>query len=228
LSFDNVSAGNTYGVIHDVFQEELVVNSQNVLSVDSFSLGITYEYDVLWLSFRSTLWMWALATVGCAIAVVWSRPKAAVPIVVPEAGAAVSSEEIKSFVDVYERRRKTIPKLKSLKTRAQKGKISRRRYKVQRKTLETRLKTFSRKVTDFEEKMRVAGGRYRDLIRRLEVAETEINEVEANIRSIQVRHRRGELSLGAYRKLLSEYEQRKDKAQTTINEILIRLREEIH
>jgi hypothetical protein len=64
-------------------------------------------------------------------------------------------------------------------------------------------------------------------MRQLEIAETEINEVEANIKSIEARHSRGELSLEAHRKLLSDYQRRKEGAGTTINGILLRLREEI-
>lgn len=227
LSFENAASVGVYSVTKDVFREALTIERQGVSSLSSFSIGIMYEYDVLWLSFRPTLWMWALAIVGCAVAVVWKRPKAPIPVTAPKVAVGVSSEEIRSFVDAYERKRKLLPKLRSLKTSARKGKISRRRYKVRRKTLETRLKTLSRDLADLEKKLRAAGGRYRDLMRRLEVAETEINEVEANIGSIEARQRRGELSLGAYRKLLSDYEKRREKAEATIDEILIRLREEI-
>ena len=228
LSFENFSVVDSYGVARDVFQEKLTINKQDVFSLDSFSIGITYEYNLLWLSFRPTLWIWALATVGCAIAVVWKRPKAPIPVTVPKVAVRLRSKDVKSFVDAYERKRKIVLEMESLKTRARKGKIPRRRYKVQRKTLETRLNTLSRNLTDLKEKMQAAGGRYRDLMSRLEVAETEISEVEANIESIEARHRRGELSLGAYRKLRVDYERTKDKAETTINEILIRLREETH
>jgi hypothetical protein len=228
LSFENASVVDSYSVTRDVFQEKSTITGQGVFSLDSFSIGITYEYDLLWLSFRPTLWIWALATVGCAIAVVWKRPKAPIPATVPKVAVRLRSKDVKSFVDAYERKRKIVLEMESLKTRARKGKIPRRRYKVQRKTLETRLNTLSRNLTDLKEKMQAAGGRYRDLMSRLEVAETEISEVEANIESIEARHRRGELSLGAYHKLRVDYERTKDKAETTINEILIRLREEIH
>ncbi|MCW3993809.1 MAG: hypothetical protein NWE85_04505 [Candidatus Bathyarchaeota archaeon] len=228
LSFENASVAGSYSVTRDVFQEMLTVNREGVFWLDSFSVGITYEYDFLWLSFRPTLWMWALATVGCAIAVVWKRPKAPISVTVPKVAIGVRSRDIKSFVDTYEKKRRIVLEIESLKTRVRKGKIPRRRYKVRRRTLETRLNTLSRSLTDLKEKLRAAGGRYRDLMRRLEVAETEISGVEANIESIEARHRRGELSLGAYRKLLADYERRKDKAETAIDEILIRLREEIH
>jgi len=227
LSFENVSISGSYSITRDVFQERLTINRQGVFSLDSFSVGITYEYGLLWLSFRPTLWMWALATVGCAVVVVWKRPKAAISVTVPKIAVGVRSRDIKSFVDAYEKKRKITLEFESLKIRVRRGKVPRSRYKVRRRTLETQLNALSRSLTDLKEKLRAAGGRYRDLMRRLEVAETEISGVEANIESIETRHRRGELSLGAYRKLLADCEGRKDKAETTINEILMRLREEI-
>jgi hypothetical protein len=225
LSFENVSVAGSYSITRDVFQERLTINRKGVFSLDSFSVGMTYEYDLLWLSFRPTLWMWALATVGCAIAVVWKRPKAAISVTVPKVAVGVRSRDIKSFVDAYEKKKKITLEIESLKIRVGRGKVPRRRYKVRRRTLGTQLDALSRSLTDLKEKLRAAGGRYRDLMRRLEVAETEISGVEANIESIETRHRRGELSLGAYRKLLADYERRKDKAETAINEILVRLRE---
>lgn len=228
LSFENVSVASSYSITRGVFQERLTIDRQGVFSLDSFSVGITYEYDLLWLSFRPTLWMWALATVGCAIAVVWKRPKAAISVTAPKVAVGVRSRDIRSFVDAYEKKRRIVLEFESLKIRVRKGKVTRRRYKVRRRTLETQLNALSRSLTDFKEKLRASGGRYRDLMRRLEVAETEISGVETNIESIEARHRRGELSLGAYRKLLADYERRRDKAETTINEILIRLREETH
>lgn len=228
LSFENASVAGSYSITRDVFQEMLTIKKRGVFWLDSFSIGITYEYDLLWLSFRPTLWMWALATVGCAIAVVWKRPKAAISVAVPKVAVGVRSRDIRSFVDAYEKKRRIVLEFESLRIRVRRGKVPRRRYKVRRRTLETRLNVLSRSLTDLKEKLRAAGGRYRDLMRRLEVAETEISGVEANIESIEARHRRGELSLGAYRKLLADYERRKDKAETTIDEILIRLREETH
>jgi hypothetical protein len=65
------------------------------------------------------------------------------------------------------------------------------------------------------------------LIRQLDVAETELVEVEADTRNSEVRHRRGELPLEAYKKSLADYQRRKEKAETTINGILLRLREEL-
>jgi hypothetical protein len=232
-SFETTLTGSAYNVARGVFQETLTIDRrdisylENVLPSENV-LRIVYEYNLLWLSFRSTLWMWALVIVGCTVAIVWKRPKAPERVSVPIVGMRLRPEYIKSFIDAHEEKKKIIFDIESLENRVRKGKIPRRRYKVQRKTLETRLSTLSRNLTEFKEKMRAAGGQYVELMQQLEIAETEINEVEANIKSIESRHSRGELSLEAHRKLLSDYQRRKERADTTINGILLRLREEIH
>ncbi|MEM3596574.1 MAG: hypothetical protein QXJ53_00360 [Candidatus Bathyarchaeia archaeon] len=212
-----------------VFQETLTINLDHASYLEGTIppvkvLYIGYEYNPLWLAFRPTLWIWALALAGCAVTVVWRRPKAA-PVQVAVA-AKLQPEYVKSFVRLYEEKRKIRFELDTLETRVRKGKISRRRYKVQKRTFEMRLNALDRSLAEFKERMRRAGGLYADLMRQLEIAETEINEAEANIRSIEARHSQGTLSLEAYRKLLADYQQRKEKAQMSINGILLRLREE--
>ena len=228
-AFESTFADNNE-VSRDVFQEALTVNIEGASYLESALpsekiLQVSYEYNPLWLAFRPTLWMWAFALVGCTVAFVWKRPKAA-PVHVEVLGAKLQPEYVKSFVRMYEEKRKILFELDSLETRVRKGRIPRRRYKVQRRTFEMRLNALERNLAELKDRMRKAGGLYADLMRQLEIAETEINEAETNIKSIEVRHSQGTLSLEAYRKLLADYQQRKDKAQTTINGILLRLREE--
>jgi len=232
-SFETTLTGSAYNIARGVFQETVTINRRDISYLENILpsenvLHIAYEYNSLWLSFRPTLWMWALAIVGCAVAIVWKRPKSPAEVTVTIIEMRLRPEYIRSFIDAYEEKKKIIFEMESLENRVRKGKIPRRRYKVQRKTLETRLNTLSRNLTESKEKMRAAGGQYAELMKQLEIAETEINEVEANIRSIEARHSRGELSLEAYRKLLTDYQRRKERANTTINGILLRLREEIH
>jgi hypothetical protein len=233
LTPENILIGSSCYISRSAFQETVTTDKQGVTYLESVLpsenvLRIVYEFNPLWLAFRPTLIMWALAVFGLTVVVVWRRPKAAVRVAAPLPAAAVRlrPEYIKSFVNAYDEKRKIVSDLESLETRVRKGKIPRRRYKVQRKTLETRLNSLSKSLAEYKERMRATGGLYADLMRQLEVAETEINEVEASSRSIEARHSRGELSLEAYRKLLADYQRRKEKAETTINGILLRLREE--
>lgn len=224
---ENASANGSYSITRDIFRETITIKKLGVISLESFSLEIAYQYNLLWSSFRPTLWMWTLALVGCIVAAVWKRPQVPFRIPIPRITVRASPEQIRTFVSAYEDRRKGLLDIEALETRVRKGRIPRRRYKVRRKTLETRLNALSGKLTDLKEKLRASGGLYRDLMRQLEIAETEIKGIQANIKTIETRHRTGELSLGAYRKLLADYKRRKDKSETIVDGVLVRLREEI-
>jgi hypothetical protein len=228
VSLEDTLVGDTFSLSRDVYQETATITKGNVISLDSFNAEILYNYNPLWLSFRPTMWVWALAIVGCTVAVVWKRPKAAVARVpAPAAVVKIGAEYLKSFVDSYGEKMKIALELDSLEVRVSKGRIPRRRYKVLRKTLETRLGTLDRDLAESKDRLRGAGGKYSDLMRQLEISEAEINEAETNVKSIEARHAGGELSLEAYRKLQSDYQRRKDGAESTIKGILLRLREEI-
>ncbi|MEM3695988.1 MAG: hypothetical protein QXQ94_00585 [Candidatus Bathyarchaeia archaeon] len=234
LTSENVLTVGSCYLSRSIFQETITINKEKVTYLESVLplqnvLRIAYEFNPLWLAFRPTLMIWALAVFGVTVGALWKKSKAAavrVAAPVPAAAVRLRPEYIKSFVSAYEEKRKITLELETLETRVRKGKIPRRRYKVLRKTLETRLNSLSKSLAEYKERLRAAGGLYADLMRQLEVAETEINEVEASSRSIEARHSRGELSLEAYRKLFADYQRRKERAETTINGILLRLREE--
>jgi uncharacterized protein YlxW (UPF0749 family) len=223
-----------YSITRSAFQESLTINLAQIGPFEQFLTyrnipQVTYTYDPLWLAFRPTLWIWAISIAGCFVVFFWKRPKApekevpTMPVTVT--AARLRPEDTRSFVNAYEEKRKMTLDIESLENKVAKGKIPRRRYKVQRKILETRLNSLNRTIAETKVKMRGAG-QYADFIRQLEGAETEINEIEAQTRSIEARHNRGDLSLEEYRKLLTDYQRRKDKANTAIDGILLRLREE--
>ena len=230
--FKNTLIDSTYDLTKNVFQETVAISRgdvsylENVLPSEN-AVQFTYGYNPLWSSFRPTLWMWTLAIVGCAIVLVWKRPKPPTVEAVSTAAVMLRLDDVKSFVNLYEEKMKITVESESLEAMVRKGRLPRRRYKVRKKTLEIRLSTLSRSLTELKEKMRTAGGKYADLMRQLEIAETETNEAEAGIKSIEARHSRGEISLETYRKLLTDYERRKEKAEASTNGILLRLREEI-
>jgi hypothetical protein len=219
----------------EIFQETLSITREGVSYVDyeAYSedvLQVTYYYNPLWLSFRPTMWVWVLAIIGVVVIAVWRRPRVAAParIVTSKVSAGLTPDDVRSFTDAYEEKNRLASELKSLDARAQKGRIPRRQYKVQRKTLEVRSEGLSKNISGLKATFRSAGGVYADLMRQLDYAETEMVEVETNIQTIEKRRTRGELSLEAYKKMLADYQRRKEKAETTINGILLRLREELH
>jgi hypothetical protein len=220
---------DVYSIERSAFQETITVNKQKIMALDNFTFRFTYDYNPLWSSFRPSLWAWTLSVIGCVVAAVaWKMPKKPSRVSVPAVSVKLQPEHLKAFVEAYEEKKKITLEMESLEARVQKGRIPRRRYKVRTKMLEARLNTLSRSLAEFKEKTRAAGGQYQSLMQQLEIAEAQINEAESNVKSIQSRHNRGELSLEAYRRLLADYHHRRENAETTINGILLRLREETH
>jgi len=211
-----------HSVEKNVFQETVTFAFFNITPFHDLNFDLKYRYSVFWSSFRPTLWMGVLVIIACAIAFLWRAPKPpAVPMV------PVPPEDLRSFVKGYEGKTRILSELESMGQRVRKGRIPRRRYKVRKKMLEGRLSTLSRDLSDLREKIRAAGSKYANIMRQIEVAETMLEGVETDIRRVEARYRRGEISKGAYGRLLEEYNRRRERAKTTIDGVLLRLREEI-
>lgn len=223
---ESALAGFVQTMSRNVFQESITLRKTDVIATDTLHIELKYQYNPLWLSFRPTVWIWVLSVLACvAVSVAWRRPSAQAQIPAPTGIVRLRSEHLRSFADAYEEKRKIETEMESMEERVQKGRIPRRRYKVRKRMLETRLSTLDRNLEEYKVRIRAAGGQYLNLMRQLEVAETEIDEVEASVKSIEARYNRGEITLETYRKMLGDYERRKENAETKIDEILLTLRE---
>jgi len=205
----------------DVFRETLSLSLSNITWLQDEPWSFTYSYTVLWGSFRPTLWATAAVIIGSMVAFTWQRPKAPIPVSM----VLVPRKTLNDFVETYEGRKKALSELDQIKRRVGKGKVSRRRYKIMKTTLDNRLSTLSKRLTDLRQKIMSGGVKYADIMRQLEVAETELDNIEADINRIEVRFKRGEISAQTYRQLLEDDLRRKEKAKVAIDGLLLRLRE---
>ena len=206
----------------NVFQEVATFVFLNATPFHDLNFDLTYSQLVFWVSFRPTLWIGVLAAVIAVIALFWRAPKVPHVPTIP-----VPPKDIRKFVDTYEKKMRRLRELESIEKHALKGKISRRQYKVRKRAIENRISVTSRNLANLREKLSVASQKYADMMRQVEVAETRLMGAETDIRRLETRYRHGEISKEAYRKLLSEYNRRRDGAKTTIDGVLLRLREEI-
>jgi hypothetical protein len=204
------------------FQEVVTFVFLNATPFHDLNFDLTYSQLVFWASFRPTLWIGVLAAVVAAIALFWRAPRVPRVPTLP-----VPPKDIRRFVNIYEKKTGRLRELESIEKQALKGKISRRQYRVRKRTLENRISVASRDLAGLREKMSATGPRYADMMRQIEVAETRLMGVETDIRRLETRYRHGEISKPAYRRLLNEYNRRRDGAKTTIDGVLLRLREEI-
>lgn len=211
---------NPNNIEESELQETLTFSFSDVTPSDNFDFEINYEYTVFWGSFYPTLWVGILAIVASAVFFFWGTPKtiAAPTIQVP-------SKDLKSFVDNYEDKTTVESELENLEDRLKKGKIPRRRYKVRKKMLEGRLSTINRNLSTLRGTIRSSGSKYSRLMNDLEIAEANLECAEQDMQRVKSRYARGKISKSAYGKLLEEYESRIEDAETTIDGVLLRLRE---
>jgi hypothetical protein len=236
------------------YQDTLTVTADDISYVDFLApqtnaIQLAYGYNPVWVSFRPTFWAALAATIGCAGAVVYQkrRPKEetyrtrAEKITVQKSqapttektpyetvkGQPITADQIRDFTDAYEDRKQLNAELRAMDVKAQKGKIPRRQYKVQRAAVETRIEGLTRSIERTKAVFRVGAGTYPDLINQLDLAEADLAKAEESIRNLEVRQSKGEISIESYKKNISDSQKVRDKAESAINGILLRLREKI-
>jgi hypothetical protein len=247
-SLDSFSTVN-----RSTFQDSLTITRNGVSYVDysvpkSNSVQFAYEYNPVWVSFRPTFWGALLGAIGCVAAVFYikRKPGEKGPLMtrteksnqkqksissshqIEEAehvtGQPISSESLREFTDAYEEKKQLNAELKAMDARAQKGKIPRRQYKVQRRAIEIRLETLARNINKIKDALRNTSS-YVDLVNQLDSAEEDLSDAEENIKKLEIGQSTGEISIETYKKNIGDHQKRRDKAESTINGILLRLRE---
>lgn len=206
-----------------LFQERATAEYYRVTRYQSLNLSISYQYMILWAALRPTiLASFIAAIIGLAIVAIrfTGEVKATVP-------TPVSSEILRKFIEAYEERMRIISEIEDLDQQSRRGKISRRHYRLQRKFLEERLSTIQKSVSELRREIESAGGRYIDMIRRLEAADADIEVAKRSIAEVEVRYARGEISAETYRRLVEEYRRKMRELETVIDGVLLSLKEEI-
>lgn len=211
---------------NSAYDTSLTYTAPNATRFNEASFNFGYQRLIFWESYDPTLWMGALVVAIGAIIGVWRiyKPPAAP---VTTALVPIRTEDLRKFVDTYDDKRRLMRDLDLLEAQARKGKIPRRQYRVRKTTIESRIASLNRDLAGLRDKIRVAGPRYADLFRQVEVAEAELQGVEADINRTEIRYRRGEISAEAYHRLLEDSYRRRDRAKTTIDGVLLRLKEEM-
>jgi hypothetical protein len=249
------SADSSSSLTRGPFQDALTITRDGISFVDyslpeGNNVQLSYNYNPVWVSFLPTFWVSLIAVIGCVGAAIYQKrkPSEKEPIKTrrekwptPKPTTAASAEQAKStepmssqritpenlreFTDAYDDKKRLNAEIRLLDARAQKGKIPRRQYKVQRKAIEIRVDSLTRNTSRLKDVFRSSGSAYADLIKQLDSAEADLAEAENNIKSLESTQSKGGISMEAYKKNIADYQKRKDKAESAINGILLRLRE---
>jgi hypothetical protein len=212
-----------YDLQNEALEQGITLTVYNASSYNNIDLHLSYVYSVFWASFGPTLWMTTIVAVGLAIALFWRAQKLTAPI--PGPSVIVKPQTLKALVSSYEERTKTMLELESLERQAQKGRLPRRRYKVRKRILESQMSRLDRELVDLKQRAKSMGPRYAEILKDLDVAEAELEGIEAEERRAATRYRAGAYTLDAYHRMQEQYNKRREKAKTTIEGAILRLSE---
>ncbi|MEM2455484.1 MAG: hypothetical protein QXN21_06050, partial [Candidatus Bathyarchaeia archaeon] len=203
------------------FQEKVTFVYYNVTKYkDLDSLSVKYQYIVLWAAFRPTIL--AIILIGLAsIIVIFVKPPSGTKVL------EFSSERLRALIEAYEDVERISSELESLRQQYTGGKIPKRRYQLTRKMIETQLHQAQKRFRELKAEIESSGGRYAEMVRQMEKASANIESSKRSIEEADLRLHRGEISAEEYRKITKEYARRIEKAKAVVEEVILKLKEEI-
>jgi hypothetical protein len=207
------------------FSVSVEYEEANFAQINEPTITLQYQYFILWAIFRPALWTGiAVALFG---AVFFTRrmlkPSAAVATTVP-----FSSSLLRDFVNRYEERRRLRSELESMEDQIEKGKLSRRKFRLRKSSVDDHISRLEKDLSQLSNKISAASEQYMERMKHLKKAEDEIETLKNDIERAEARFLRKEITAEARRKMLDEYNRMKERAENTIEETLLRLKEETH
>jgi hypothetical protein len=200
---------------------QILVQVSTVTPMSTLSFTMDYQLDPFWASLSALGWA------GLAVGSI-----AAVVLVVGATGtlgAAVlgaPSELIGRFVELYDEKSAMRLEAEKMDEDLSRGALNRHEFKRRRRVIDLRIAELDRTLAPVKDQLSKANPRYQDMIKRLERAEADIQVVRTTSADLRNQYRSGRIARELYESLISDLAKRKEKAQQTMDTIVINLREE--
>ena len=200
---------------------QILVAISTVTPMSNLSFTMDYQLDPFWASLAGL--EWAGLAAGSIAAVVLAVSATGV------AGATVSgapSELIGRFVELYDEKSAMRLEAEKMDEDLARGALNRHEFKRRRRVIDLRIAELDRTLAPVKDQLSKANPRYQDMIKRLERAEADIQVVRTTSADLRNQYRSGRIARELYESLISDLARRKEKAQQTMDTIVINLREE--
>ena len=210
------------GQVPQISGNQISLLASPVTPVSSLGFSMTYQLDPFWASLSPLSWVTLVeaALAAGALAVV-SRPG-------PEGAiSGAPSQLITKFVELYDEKSSMRLESDKMEEDLARGSLNRYDYKQRRRMLDRRMTEVDKALAPVEDQLSAAQGRYSDMVKRIERAEVELNVIKTTANDLRTQYRSGKISKDLYESLNADLIRRKQKAEQTIDTIIINLREEI-
>jgi hypothetical protein len=210
------------GQVPQISGNQISLLASPVTPVSNLGFTMTYQLDPFWSSLSPLSWAGLVeAALTAAALVVLTRPGL-------EGGiSGAPSQLITKFVELYDEKSSMRLESDKMEEDLTRGALNRYDYKQRRRMLDRRMTEVDRALAPVEDQLAAAQGRYSDMIKRIERAEVELNVIKTTANDLRNQYRGGKISRDLYESLNADLVRRKQRAEQTIDTIIINLREEI-
>ncbi len=209
-------------IVETTYQKILIYNFKDVTPLHDLKFTLKYKYSGLWASIKPLEWTLIIEAVILVFAVVARGRK----IVLTQAAPA-PVDVISKFVELYDEKMFHEKELSEFEESKLRKTLPKKEYKHRVKIAEERLIEINKALTELKNELKKASSRYEELIKKIEMAEAEIEAAKASETQINLQYRAGKISKEAYETVINDVKKRIDKAKSVIESTLITLREEI-
>lgn len=200
---------------------QIILHISQVTPLSGVSFVMNYQLDPFWASLSALGWAsLAAGSVAAAVLAVGARGE----IGVSTTGAP--SELILRFVDLNDEKSAMRLEAEKMDEDLSRGALNRHDYKRRRRVIDLRIAELDRTLAPVKDQLSKANPRYQDMVRRLERAEADIQVVRTTTIDLKNQYRSGRIAKELYESLTSDLAKRKEKAQQTLDTVIINLREE--
>jgi hypothetical protein len=129
---------------------------------------------------------------------------------------------VEGFVRFYQEKTAIRQRMNDLDSK--KGRLKRGDYDKQKQTLESKAANVDRDLMKYTQTLSDKGGRYRDAVRQIEIAEATRDDILRNILDLNKKKRQKRIRSEIHARLLDDYTKKLKRVNTTIERVLVDLR----
>jgi hypothetical protein len=196
------------------------IQLQEVTVTSNVTLGVFFTFIPFSAASEYLPWLLGLEVAFAAVILtvrVRRGPELAIPVPV---------EKLREFVGLYDERISLSRELVAMEEEVARGGMVKHEFRRRTKVMELRLDEINKSLMAVKAEIREISQHYDELIRRIDRSEAEIQVSRGSLNQVKTQYRSGKTTRETYDAMVNDLTKRIDRAEETVETILITLREE--
>jgi hypothetical protein len=204
----------------DVSGDYRTIKVRGVTNFNNLTFSLTFNYLPFWSALEILPWIFLLEIAVFAVVIVGKYRRG------PSISVPIPVERLREFVGLYDERLALSRELLAMEEDVNRGGMVKHEFRRRSKVIELRLGEINKSLMAVKTELRVISPHYDELIRRIDRAEAEAAGSRASASQVRSQYRSGKITREAYETVTNDIARRIDRAEETVETILITLREE--